>query len=368
MRLRPRTIHAILGENGSGKSTLVKLLSGVVPPSRGAIRVDGRTIDRFSPTVFQRLGLATVFQEVLIAPDRSALDNIFLGYDGLIRRRVPRARRAQLAAESLSTIAKTKFDLDTPAGRLPLAARQLVVLARALVRRPRMLILDEVTAALDFADRESVFQTMEAFSRAGGLILFISHRMDEVLRLAHRVTILRNGRVVDTLERASLSSEQMLSLMAPAAAAEIVHGALKRPSRDERLLIEGLTLAPNVPPIDDKVRAGEIVGLAGLDGHGQEAFLEALCGLRSPLSGRLMVEADGRWVAVTSFRQAVRSGVAYLARDRRANGIFPSLSILDNFALVSMDRDRRFGLIDRRKQRARYETYRRRLVDRRAIA
>ena len=220
----PGTIHAILGENGSGKSTLVKLLSGVTPPSRGSIRVDGRPVDRFSPSVFQELGLATVFQEVLIAPDRSALDNIFLGCDGLIRRGVPRARRPGLAVDLMSAIAKTALDLDAPAGRLPLAARQLVVLARALIRRPRILILDEVTAALDFADRESVFQTMEAFSRAGGLILFISHRMDEVLRLADRVTILRNGRVVETLERPSLSPEQMLSLMAPAAAQEIAHG------------------------------------------------------------------------------------------------------------------------------------------------
>jgi ribose transport system ATP-binding protein len=220
----PGTIHAILGENGSGKSTLVKLLSGVTPPSRGSIRVEGEPVGRFSPAVFQKLGLATVFQEVLIAPDRSALDNIFLGCDGLIRRDAPRARRPGLAADLLSAIAKTSFDLETPAGRLPLAARQLVVLARALIRRPRILILDEVTAALDFADRESVFQTMEAFSRAGGLILFISHRMDEVLRLARRVTILRNGRVVDTLERSSLSPERMLRLMAPAAAEEIAHG------------------------------------------------------------------------------------------------------------------------------------------------
>jgi ABC-type sugar transport system ATPase subunit len=196
----------------------------VVPPSRGAIRVDGRAIDSHSPAVFQELGLATVFQEVLIAPDRSALDNIFLGCDGLFRRRVPRAERPRLAAEALDSIANTRFDLETRAGLLPLAARQLVVLARALVRRPRVLILDEVTAALDFADRESVFQTMETFSRAGGLILLISHRMDEVLRLAHRVTILRNGRVVDTLDRSSLSPEQMLSLMAPAAAAEMAHG------------------------------------------------------------------------------------------------------------------------------------------------
>ena len=117
----PGAIHAILGENGSGKSTLVKLLSGVTPPSRGAIRVDGQPINRFSPSVFQGLGLATVFQEVLIAPDRSALDNIFLGCDGLIQRRVPRARRPGLAADLLSSIAKTTFDLNTPAGRLPLA-------------------------------------------------------------------------------------------------------------------------------------------------------------------------------------------------------------------------------------------------------
>ena len=129
----------------------------------------------------------------------------------------------------------------------------------------------------------------------------------------------------------------------------------------DRLLIEALALAPGVRPIDDRVRAGEIVGLAGLDGHGQEAFLEALCGLHPAASGRVMVAANRQSVPITSFRQAVRRGVAYLARDRRANGIFPSLSILDNFGLVSMGSDRRFGLIDRRKQRARYETYRRRL-------
>jgi ribose transport system ATP-binding protein len=129
----------------------------------------------------------------------------------------------------------------------------------------------------------------------------------------------------------------------------------------DRLMIEALALAPNSEPIDDTVSEGEIVGLAGLDGHGQEAFIEALCGLRSPASGRVMVATNRGPVPITSFRQAVRRGVAYLARDRRLNGIFPSLSILDNFGLVSMGSDRRFGLIDRRKQRARYETWRRRL-------
>lgn len=220
----PAMIYAVLGENGSGKSALVKLLSGVVPPTRGVICVDGRAVDRFTPAAFQALGLATVYQEVLIAPDRSVVDNILLGCDGLIRRGAPRARRRSMAMETLEPISSARIDLDAPAGGLPLAARQLIVLARAIMRRPRVLILDEVTAALDFADREAVFQTMEAFARAGGLILFISHRMDEVMRLAHRVTILRNGRVVDTLDRSSISSEKMLRLMAPELAEEIVRG------------------------------------------------------------------------------------------------------------------------------------------------
>jgi ribose transport system ATP-binding protein len=224
LRFTPGTVHAILGENGSGKSTLVKLLSGVLPPSRGSVHVEGRRIERFTPATFQGLGLATVFQEVLVAPDRSVADNILLGYDGLWRRRVPRPERRRLAAQALSPIARTPVDLDAPAGAQPLAVRQLIVLARALVRRPRALILDEVTAALDFADREAVFETMEGFARAGGLILFISHRMDEVMRLADRVTILRNGRVVDTLERSAVSPELMLKLMAPAAAEELSHG------------------------------------------------------------------------------------------------------------------------------------------------
>lgn len=218
------TIHAILGENGSGKSTLVKLLSGVVPPTRGAIRVEGKPIGDFSPAAFQALGLATVFQEVLIAPDRTTVDNILLGCDAPFRRRIPRRTRRTRAEQALASIARTPIDLDAPAGAQPLAVRQLVVLARALVREPRILILDEVTAALDFADREAVFTTMEAFARKGGLILFISHRMDEVMRLAHRVTILRNGKVVDTLDRAAATSEQLLKLMAPAAAEELAHG------------------------------------------------------------------------------------------------------------------------------------------------
>jgi ABC-type sugar transport system ATPase subunit len=214
------TVHTIMGENGSGKSTLVKLLSGIVTPDRGEIRVDDAPFAGRNPPDFQARGFATVFQEVLVAPARTVADNVLLGYDGIVGRRIPRRDRRETARAALALCTPLSIDPDAEAGYLPLAAQQLVVLARALVRKPRILILDEVTAALDFTDRETVFTLIERLAREGCLILFISHRMDEVLRLSHRITVLRNGRVVETLDRADATPELLLARMAPEIVAE----------------------------------------------------------------------------------------------------------------------------------------------------
>lgn len=218
------TIHTILGENGSGKSTLVKLLSGIVQPDRGTILLEGKPFAGSNPAAFQAAGFATVFQEVLIAQDRSVTDNILLGLDGLLRRAVPRGERRERAAAVLKRFAVTDIALDRPAGRLPLAAQQLVVLARAIVRDPRILILDEVTAALDFADREAVFSLMRKLASEGTLILFITHRMDEVMALSDRISILRGGRVVATEEAGASTPAELLKAMAPRTAADLAHG------------------------------------------------------------------------------------------------------------------------------------------------
>ncbi len=212
---RAGTVHTILGENGSGKSTLVKLLSGIVSPDAGTITLDSHPVTARTPAAFQAAGFATAFQEVLIAPDRSVTDNILLGLDGLFTRRIPRANRRPLAAAVLSRFATTRIDLDAAAGSLPLAAQQLVVLARAVAREPRVLILDEITAALDFADRESVFAFMRERAAAGCLILFITHRMDEVMALSDYISVLRSGRVVATQTRDASTPKQLLHLMAP---------------------------------------------------------------------------------------------------------------------------------------------------------
>jgi ribose transport system ATP-binding protein len=208
-------VHTILGENGSGKSTLVKLLSGVVRPTAGTISLDGRPVELGRPTDAHRLGISTVFQEVLLAPERSVLENIFMGYDGLLAYRISMAERRRRAAEVLARVARTGLDLDRPAGTVPLAQQQLIVLARSLVREPRILILDEVTAALDFGDRDALFDAVRAFVATGRLAIFISHRMDEVRRLSDRVTVLRSGKVVETLEGAEITGPRLLSLMLP---------------------------------------------------------------------------------------------------------------------------------------------------------
>jgi ribose transport system ATP-binding protein len=208
-------VHTILGENGSGKSTLVKLVSGVAHPDRGGVAVDGSPVRLRDPAEARRHGIATVFQEVLLAPDRSVLDNIFLGYDGLVRRRVAYGRRRDLAASVLARVTPNTPDLDARGNEISLAQQQLVVLARALVREPRILVLDEVTAALDIADRDALFEAIRAFVAEGRLVLFISHRLDEVQRLSDRVTVLRNGRAVETLERGAVTSQRLLRLMIP---------------------------------------------------------------------------------------------------------------------------------------------------------
>jgi ribose transport system ATP-binding protein len=209
------TVHTVLGENGSGKSTLIKALSGVVVPDAGSIAIDGERVRRASPRAAQEHGLQTVFQEVLTAPNRSIVENVFLGYHGYLRARASRSQQLRRTRELFAELGAPDVDVTAEAGSVPLLAQQIAVIARALLREPRALILDEATAALGLVERDALFDVVRRMRSEGVLVIFVSHRMDEVMGISDRVTVLRSGRVVDHVQRDAMSPDHLLRLMAP---------------------------------------------------------------------------------------------------------------------------------------------------------
>lgn len=342
-------IHTLLGENGSGKSTLVKIIGGVHRPDEGSLTLDGTPLSFKDPRAAAAAGVSTVFQEVLTAQSQSVLDNIWLGADGVFRKTMSGSDRRAIAAETLGRLVDG-VDLDAPAGDYPLSVRQTIGIVRSLVRRPKVLILDESTAALDVRTRDRLFEEMRRLRGDGVSILFISHRMDEVEEVSDQVTVLRSGRTISTVDRTELSVDGLIADMTG------TRGQYERPQHardrgDITLRVEGVRLSTDGEPIDFVLRAGELVGIAGLEGHGQEAFLKRLSGL---------TDGPGKVTRVLSPAIDVRGaqgsklGVAYLPRERRGESLFEPMSIQENFALPTLEQDRRWGLLSRRRTASRF--------------
>jgi ABC-type sugar transport system ATPase subunit len=359
--LRQGEVHAILGENGSGKSTLVKILAGVHRPDDGLIELWGAQHRRIpSPQAAIRAGIVTVFQEVLVVGQRTVLDNIWLGADGLVKKHAPDSHKRARAREVLGELLDELPDLDQAAAMLPLSVRQACCIARALVREPEILVLDESTSALDVATRDSLFKILTRHKGKGGSVIFISHRMDEIEEIGDRLTVLRSGVSVATLTRGSATARDLVELMTGQEHLVTERGVTDDVDRvrDEIVLTtRGVRLSPNAAPIDFDVKAGELVGLAGLEGHGQDRFLRILGGVAPAEEGDVNCKTRARAATIRSAKDAVRNGVVYVPRDRRTESIFESRSVLDNFALPTQKQDSVSGMIVTRRTGRRFADY-----------
>ncbi len=362
--LRAGEVHALVGENGSGKSTLVKILSGVHVPDSGRVEVAGSEVQLRSPKAAQDRGIATVFQEVLVARDCSVLDNVWLGADATWRARVPGREKRRLAKAALEELLGRPVDLSAVVDELSLSDRQACCIVRALLRRPRILILDEATSALDVATRDRLFALVGRLVAEGVGVVFITHRMDEIDQIGDRITVMRSGETVASLDREASSPQELVRLMTGADELVTTGRRDSAPAASRIgapvLSVRGLRLRPDGRPIDLEVRAGEVIGLAGLEGHGQNEFLEALWG-ENVIAGEIVRHLPSGDVTVRSPVHAANCDIAYVPRERGLDSLFSWMTIRENFALPTLGSDTRFGWLSPRSSRRRLASYTERL-------
>jgi ribose transport system ATP-binding protein len=346
---RAGEIHAVVGENGSGKSTLAKVLAGVLPPDAGTVSVNGRHPQ--NPLEAHELGLAMVFQEILVSEGATVLDNLYLGHDGLVRAKLSlRQKRAQ-ARELLERLSGARVDLDRLVDDLPLSMRQWIVIARALLLEPGVIVFDESTAALDHASVERFFTLVRELKESGVCVLIVTHRINELTEVCDRVTVLSDGRDVGTLLHGDITEARLLKMMSGDGRVEARAEAARRTRANgtEVLAASQIKLSGWAEPFDLSVHRGEIVGLAGLEGQGQVEFIKAVTGIRRPVAGQIEIASDDRRIRIESATAADQAGISYIPGDRKVEGTFPNLSIFENFGVGLYRRTARVGFIARRR-------------------
>ncbi|MCF8548996.1 MAG: sugar ABC transporter ATP-binding protein, partial [Pontimonas sp.] len=341
LSVREGEIHAVVGENGAGKSTLMRVLAGIIEQDSGDVVVDGKVLETGAKNSIAA-GIALVHQELSLVPEMTVAENILLGYAPTRLGFTKSKELETIAAEALEEIG-VSVDLNERISRLSVALRQFVEIARAVARKPKVLILDEPTATLTPAETDYLLNMLQRLAARGMSIIYISHRIPEVIRICHNVTILRDGQKVMESAVAETSPEGIVDQM--------VGRELKLDLQSRRnarlgevvLKAEGIR-APGVNGVDLEVRAGEIVGLGGLVGAGRTELVRAIIGADNRTAGRVTKYKDGQARTLAGYQSAIRNGVAYVPEERRTDGLAWGMSVSDNITLTNREELSSFGV------------------------
>ncbi len=356
---------ALMGENGAGKSTLIKVLTGVYQPDDGELLLGG-SLARFArPLDAQRVGVSTIYQEVNLIPLMSVAQNIFLGREPRNRFGLIDFSKMFAAARALLDVYGIDVDVRKPLRSLALGVQQMVALARSVSINARIVIMDEPTSSLEAREVETLFSVVSLLREQGVAIVYVSHRMDEIYRVAERVVILRDGSVVHVGELADMPRVELVSLMLGRSVEKVrrsgstTFGANHASAAEPVLVAEDLSRQHQIEGVSVQIRSGEVVGLGGLLGSGRSETLKAIAGVMQLDRGQVSV--DGKPVRSGSVPAAIRAGIVMLPEDRKVEGIVPNLSVRDNIVLAALPRLSRAGFSSRRNQDAVVDVFMKRL-------
>jgi len=350
LEVAPGEAMALVGQNGAGKSTLVKILTGAYQRDAGTIRFDGRDVAFGSPAESQAAGIATIYQEINLAPQRSVAENIYLSRElrrfGFVDRKAMRAG----ARDVLKTF-NLDIDVDRPVAHFSAATRQMVAIARSVTQNAKLLIMDEPTSSLDEREVGVLFETLRTLKQRGVAILFIGHRLDELYAICERVTIMRDGQTVAASRLADMPKMELVrhmlgrELAAFEALAATGHAGLEKPVR---LAASNIGSGVRVRDVSLTLREGEISGLAGLLGSGRSETARILFGDDRLDTGSLVFEGQERRYAEPA--DAIADGIGLVSEDRKVDGIIPEMSIRENMTLALLPRLKKAGVVDRARQ------------------
>jgi len=334
--VRAGEVHALLGENGAGKSTLIRIISGVHAPDRGEVRIGGEAVRLSSPRDARRRGIATVYQELLLFPELSVAENIFLG-------NAPRTRWGRLDWAAMRAKARAlleeldchDLDVDAKVGGLSVASRQRVEIAKALSQDPRVLVMDEPTTSLAEGDVTRLMAIVQRLRERGVGIVYVSHRLREIFALADRVTVLRDGACIGTRPIGEVTEATLISMMVGRSIDQLFP-KVDAPRGKTLLELRKLSYQHAVRDVSLTVRAGEILGIAGLVGSGRTELALTIFGITPATSGEILV--DGKPVVIDRPRVARDLGIAYIPEDRGLQGLIRSQTLRENVSLPVLDR------------------------------
>ena len=340
-------IHAIVGGNGCGKSTLAKVMSGVLPIDKGKVSVLGHTPT--SPVMARNMGIATVFQEVMIAEEASVVDNLFVGSDDFWYKNLTQREKVIKAQEIMEDLVGEYVDPYTQAFNLSLPIKAWITIARAFLREnTKLLILDESSAALDFDSTERLFKKMRELRDNGVAVFIVTHRIAELVRISDKATVMRDGKDVGVLEKKDLNEKNLIGLMTGRAETGEKSKSVAVQTKTDKVVMraENLVVWPESKPVNFEVKRGEIVGVTGLDGNGQDDFVKILAGVQEAHGGTTeILGTNENFVKYSSLENAKQNGISFVSGDRKKEGILPNLSIYENLVVPLYKKTSRAGFL-----------------------